>query len=201
MRPPTPPVSVTPKKSPLSVAERDDRRGGLSWRVHFLHREVTGRDLSRQNLRPLFVPAAAIARTTRRRRAMGIPFNVAHERAFSTSGTSDAIHDSSSRRIPAARRIVGAERSAEIALNFWNDPVSEHVPGVRKVSVGAIFAIRDAPFGYERGDLLAHDAKHRPENLKSMRVSQRFHSSQPSGSASAQKIEEARFDLIISMVG
>ena len=51
---------AVPKRSRLPVAGRDGPRGGLLWRVRFLHREVTGRGLSRQNRPPLFQPGAAI---------------------------------------------------------------------------------------------------------------------------------------------
>src|SRR4029077_9787831 len=93
-----------------------------------------------------------------------------------------------------------AERGAESALDPRNDLVPEHVSGVRDAGVRTIVAVRNVPFGYEGSDLISHDPKHRPDNFQSMGLSHQLHPCESSCSASAQKIEEARFDLVISMV-
>ena len=72
---------------------------------------------------------------------------------------------------------------------------------VRDVRIAAVLAKGDVSLGDKRRDLSSREPEHRANDFESMRMSQRLHSSQPGRSASAEKIEKAGFDLIVSVVG
>jgi hypothetical protein len=90
---------------------------------------------------------------------------------------------------------------ADSVLDRRNHLPPEPVAGVGKTGIRYILPIGDVMYFNKRGDFISREPEHGTNNVKPVGVGQRLHSRQASCSRSAKKVEEAGFDLIISVMG